>query len=111
MADNRPKQFTSYEAACDYAKDLAFRNASTRCVGLFKPGLWLVGTVRQLSEEMGLALLVRFGTSRQLRRKQEEQDQIFTYVNNTGNVRKTAKKFNCSESNVYRIIAQHRNKS
>lgn len=110
MANSRPAHFTSYEAAYKYAKDLAFRQGAVRAVGLFKPGQWLVGTVRQLGEEMGLEPLVRVGTARQVRRTLEERKQIFTYVNNTGDVKKTAKKFGCSESNVYRIIQEMRNK-
>lgn len=108
MANNKPRSFTSYDKACYFAKDLAYRNASTRAVGLFKPGEWLVGTVRQLREEMGLELLVCFGSERRVRRTQETQQQIFAYVNNTGDIKGAAKKFDCSESNVYRIIAQQR---
>lgn len=110
MANSRPAQFTSYDAACRYAKDLAFRQGAVRAVGLFAPGKWLVGTVRQLGEEMGLEPLVRFGTARQVRRTLEERKQIYTYVNNTGDVKKTALKFQCSESNVYRIIQEMRAK-
>lgn len=110
MADNSPKSFTSYEKACQYAKDLAYRQGAARCVGLFAPGRWYVGTPHQISEQMGLALLVRFGTERQVKRTLEERQQIYAYVNNTGNVKKTAEKFNCSQSNVYRIITEMRAK-
>lgn len=104
MADNRPKEFKSYPDAITYATRLAYDHGGTRYVGPLGPGRWLVGTYNQLHTQMGLEPLVQVGTGRRVRRTQEAQKEIYIYWRNTGDISKTAKKFDCSESNVYRII-------
>lgn len=109
MADSRPKEFKAYRDAMKYAKDLAQRNGSTRYVGPLKAGVWVVGTHRQLHDELGLEPLVRVSSTRYVRRKAAELAEIYTYWRNTGSISGTAKRYQCSESTVYRII--HINRS
>lgn len=104
MADNRPKEFTSYKEAMKYAEYLSHTHCGVRYVGPVRAGVWVVGTYGQLHKQMGLAPLVAVGKPRKVRRTPEEQYQIYTYWRNTGNIKATAKKFQCTENNIYRII-------
>ena len=108
MADNRPREFTSYSEAYKDALRIANIRCGARYVGLLRPGLWVVGIFAQLSTQLGLEPLVRVCSNRGIRRKQDEIEQIYQYWNHTGNIDATAKRFECSKSNVYRIISMKR---
>lgn len=106
-ANKRVPYFHNYDEAKQYALELANRRCTTRYVGLAGVSRWAVGTNKQLTD-LGLAPLVAVEATRKLRMKQEQQDQLYTYWRQNGDVQKTAAKFGCCVSNVYRIIRERR---
>lgn len=104
MADSKPKEFRTYKDAYSYAVGLTNGAGSVRYIGALGPSKWLVGTFAQLSTELGLEPLTCVGAAQRMRRTDQQINDIYSYWNEIGDVRRVSKKFGVSIPTVYRII-------